>query len=314
VSDSREPSYYEVALTQRQVLVAFLVLLACLVAAFLSGVWVGRPGVGERAGSEPGTAVASLPPAGAETPTGEEADLPQLDYFAPDEEGADGVEGGGSGGGGPEAEEAEEPEGGEAPAGASGPDPSPRPGTTLAEDLGRGGDLGADDRSGGPPAAARPPAPAGPAVPKWRQRRDAAEEIKALEREFDEKAAEADRLQAGTAGGEAAPAGKRPTPPPPGSRPAEPDPPATRPGAGGVSAGAPVFVIQVISSRDQAKAREILSSLQDGGYPASLSILERPNGTWYRVRVGPYSDRSTTDKVADDVRRKYRLDTWITSE
>ena len=37
-----EPSYYEIALTNRQVLIAFVILLVCLVAAFLSGVWVGR--------------------------------------------------------------------------------------------------------------------------------------------------------------------------------------------------------------------------------------------------------------------------------
>ena len=37
-----EPSYYEIALTNRQVVVAFVILLACLLAAFFSGVWIGR--------------------------------------------------------------------------------------------------------------------------------------------------------------------------------------------------------------------------------------------------------------------------------
>ena len=37
-----ESSYYEIALTNRQVLTIFVVLLTCLVAAFLSGVWIGR--------------------------------------------------------------------------------------------------------------------------------------------------------------------------------------------------------------------------------------------------------------------------------
>jgi cell division septation protein DedD len=40
-----EPSYYEIALTNRQVVVAFVILLACLLAAFFSGVWIGRGGV-----------------------------------------------------------------------------------------------------------------------------------------------------------------------------------------------------------------------------------------------------------------------------
>lgn len=42
VSQSHEPSYYEIALTNRQVLVVFVVLLVCIVAAFFSGVWVGQ--------------------------------------------------------------------------------------------------------------------------------------------------------------------------------------------------------------------------------------------------------------------------------
>jgi len=42
VSQSQEPSYYEIALTNRQVLVVFVVLLVCVVVAFVSGVWVGR--------------------------------------------------------------------------------------------------------------------------------------------------------------------------------------------------------------------------------------------------------------------------------
>ena len=42
VGGSHEPSYYEIALTNRQVVVAFVILLTCVVAAFFSGVWIGR--------------------------------------------------------------------------------------------------------------------------------------------------------------------------------------------------------------------------------------------------------------------------------
>ena len=42
MSHSHEPSYYEIALTNRQVLVVFVVLLVCVVAAFFSGVWIGQ--------------------------------------------------------------------------------------------------------------------------------------------------------------------------------------------------------------------------------------------------------------------------------
>lgn len=42
MTESNEPSYYEIALTNRQVLIAFVVVLGSVLAAFLSGVWVGR--------------------------------------------------------------------------------------------------------------------------------------------------------------------------------------------------------------------------------------------------------------------------------
>ncbi|HEY8021186.1 MAG TPA: hypothetical protein VIH93_08800, partial [Thermoanaerobaculia bacterium] len=48
-----EPSYYEIALTNRQVVVAFVVLLVCLLSAFFSGVWIGR-GSAERSADRNG--------------------------------------------------------------------------------------------------------------------------------------------------------------------------------------------------------------------------------------------------------------------
>ena len=42
MSQAHEPSYYDIALTNRQVLIVFVVLLICVVAAFFSGVWVGK--------------------------------------------------------------------------------------------------------------------------------------------------------------------------------------------------------------------------------------------------------------------------------
>ena len=40
--------YYEIALTNRQVVVAFIILLVCLLSAFFSGVWIGREGTAAR--------------------------------------------------------------------------------------------------------------------------------------------------------------------------------------------------------------------------------------------------------------------------
>lgn len=44
MTEANEPSYYEVALTNRQVLVSFVVLLGCILVAFVFGVWVGKEG------------------------------------------------------------------------------------------------------------------------------------------------------------------------------------------------------------------------------------------------------------------------------
>lgn len=42
MSPSREPTYYEIALTHRQVVMFFVLVLACLLASFFLGVWVGE--------------------------------------------------------------------------------------------------------------------------------------------------------------------------------------------------------------------------------------------------------------------------------
>lgn len=44
MSESIEPSYYEISLTSRQVVITFVILLTLVLAIFLSGVWVGKNG------------------------------------------------------------------------------------------------------------------------------------------------------------------------------------------------------------------------------------------------------------------------------
>ncbi len=76
-TEPHEPSYYEIALTNRQVVTAFVILLACLLAAFLSGVWVGRGGMGPA--EEEAQAAA---PAGPR----EAAALEEFEFFSEDDE------------------------------------------------------------------------------------------------------------------------------------------------------------------------------------------------------------------------------------
>lgn len=81
MSEHDEPSYYEVALTSRQVMVAFLLLLGCLLAAFFAGLWIGRDSV-------------SPPPpqtAAVESASQEEDPLEQFSFFEPENEGSDGT-------------------------------------------------------------------------------------------------------------------------------------------------------------------------------------------------------------------------------
>ncbi len=243
MSETNEPSYYEIALTNRQVLVSFVILLSCVLAAFVSGVWVGREGT------------TTTPPAGEEragVAETEAASLAQMEEFRLlSEQHEDG-----------------EPAGGGEPKGIE-----PRPETTLAEEVG----------SSPPPSRRSPPEPAPPrSPPENAPRRSPPED---------------------------APRRSAPDPPPPTRRP-PPPPPTTTTSTESVAEG---FVIQVLSTRDEARAKRVLAKLRRGGYPAFLSPVEVGSQVNHRVRIGPYPARPPAEKVAREVNGKYKLDTWITA-
>lgn len=227
MSDSHEPSYYEIALTNRQVLIAFVILLVCLVAAFLSGVWVGRGDLPTGPGRvAEGAAPVDEPGASA---------VESLSFFGGDE--------------------------GDGPKTVPRPAPSaaaakPRADTTLAEDLG---------------AETAPPARQEPA--------------------------RTEPARSEPARTEAAP------PPAPAAR----TPPASAPGSGGD------LMVQVFSSRDRDQALKVVNRLQGGGRDAYLSPVEVDGEPMYRVRLGPFSDRGQAETVSEQIRREFRLDTWITA-
>jgi cell division septation protein DedD len=223
VSD-HEPSYYEIALTNRQVLIAFAILLVCLVAAFLSGVWVGR-------GDAPPQPARLAEEAAA--PAGGEAEEEPLSFF--------------SGGAGAA----------DSGAGAAEPAIGSGAGTTLAEDLGESVAAGEAERPVAPQTVEPPPA----ATPRRTE---------------------------------------------PATRPAAP------PAAESAPPGAGEVVIQVFSSHDREQAQKIVDRLVAGGRDAYLSPVEMDGRTMYRVRIGPFADRAQAQPVADDVRRRFRLETWIT--
>ena len=215
MSPDHESSYYEIALTNRQVLTIFVVLLTCLVAAFLSGVWIGR-----RDGAE-GPLQASAGETPAEQAT---AQMAELNFFS---------------------------------------DGSPREGRDEAEKKAP---------AQRPPAAAEDPAP--PPAP-------AIEESK---------------------------------PPAAQKAPSRRPPPAQAPAPTATATATAGRVIQVFSTIDAAQADKLVRRLGDGGYPAYLVEENLQGRTTYRVRVGPYPEEAKAQKVADELRREYRLETWITSQ
>ena len=213
MSADHESSYYEIALTNRQVLTIFVVLLTCLVAAFLSGVWIGRRDGGQ----------APLEASLAETveePT--EARVTELNFFS------------------------------------------------------EGSSRGADDAGETRQRPAQPPA----------------------------KEQESEPPPAPPPARESEPA-TRPAPPRTTSTEAQPSGPAAT--AGG-------RVIQVFSTVDAAQADKLVRRLGEGGYPAYLVEENLQGRTTYRVRVGPYLQEERAKKIADELRREYRLETWITSQ
>lgn len=251
MTNPHEPSYYEIALTNRQVVVAFVILLLCLVSAFFSGLWIGR----ESAARAQEQIVRNTPPTPAEPQEGQ--DLEEFRFFEDDQEkGATPTPA-------PPQEIAQTP----APA----PEDETED-TTLLEDFGGGGDEEVTPD---------------PELPEGRRRRGR-----------DRNAAQGDE---GVAAATPAPS-PSPTPAKPRTAPAASEP--------RVASGQ--LVIQVFSTADVDQAESVRGRLVKGGHKAYLSPVQVGGRTMYRVRIGPFDSRDQAQKVAEQVRKGYKLDTWVT--
>lgn len=62
------------------------------------------------------------------------------------------------------------------------------------------------------------------------------------------------------------------------------------------------FAIQVASLKDPEKARMLMHKFKEKGYPAFCQSSKVDGTTWHRVRIGPYSERTTA--VNDQKRLK----------
>lgn len=240
MTNSHEPSYYEIALTNRQVVVAFVILLLCLVSAFFSGLWIGRESAARAAQDQ---IVRNVPPSPAAPEEGQA--LEELAFF----------------------EDEQKPGSGDAAPPDATPTPEPAQDTTLLEDF--GGEV-------------EEPTEPDPDLPEGRRRRG---RETADEEEIAEAAA--------------------PTPAPAPARAAAATTPEPRVAAGQV-------VIQVFSSPELDQAEKVRDRLIGGGHEAYLSPVQVAGRTMHRVRIGPFDSRSEAQKVAEQVRKGYKLDTWVT--
>lgn len=234
MSEQYEPSYYEIALTGRQVLVAFVILMVCLVAAFFSGVWVGR----EEARKDQAPQVAEVEEPGGPTEAAPEGAVSEQPVAAEPEEGA---------------------------------------GEAAPDALSFFGDE--DEEPGGRTEPERPP------ERPQADRGTPARPAPAATDSADSKGAPGTSSEA--------------SPPTPSASP-----------TGGLAGGD--VVIQVFSSPDRAKAQEILEQLKANDFRAFISPLVDGGETYYRVRVGPFEYESDARRVAEELRRKLDLETWIT--
>lgn len=246
MSESYDRSYYEIALTNGQVLVALGILLGCVVGAFLSGLWVAKRALENR-------------PIAVETEAAADgADAGTVEFFGgPDGSGA-----------------ADDP----APLGAL-----PVPAEPSA-------DSSRSAEAGSPGASEERTRPREPVITTPVRSRLA-------------EAARADTTPpaAETAGSVRRPADE--------ARTASQTPAASAAGAE-VPAGSKV--IQVFSSADSTQAGQLVERLRAAGYRAFVSPVEVGGRTMHRVRVGPFAEESEAEKEADEIKRAFKLDTWIT--
>jgi DedD protein len=272
VSEPHEPSYYEIALTNRQVVVAFVILLTCLLGAFFSGVWIGRESTA-RATQE--AMVRTTPPAQQEGKS-----LEELDFF--DSQGKKG-----------KADKRHEATSGgtlaEDMSGKKTTAPAPAPAAPVQEE---------------PAPAARASQEAAAPVPATLP--DPAEERRNRRKARNAAAEEAAAPPPSPAPAAAEPAPASKTSATKTSKAAK-NAAATTPA---IPKGS--YVIQVFSSPDQAQAEHIRGKLVSGGQKAYLSPIDRGGRTMYRVRIGPFKTRADAQGVADKVRKGYKLDTWVT--
>lgn len=299
VSNVHEPSYYEIALTNRQVVVAFVILLTCLIAAFFSGIWIGR----ESAQRAQDQALRNAPaPAGRQAAAGAEGQaLQEFKFFTetrkkPAKKSAAAAE---TAPGRPEPRD-QPPAAGAVPAA-----PPPSRQARLAEEHGGEGEPLPGE------AANRPAPPSGPLDPIAKPG-SGAPAAKGAAPAAGKRVSAAAAEKSAAARGQRAGAERQPAADDSGAVPAETVHPRSLPEAAAPAAAGGGLVIQVFSTADKEQADRLRERLVKAGQSAFLSPSEKGSQTMYRVRVGPFASREQAEQVAEKLRKEQKLDTWIT--
>jgi cell division septation protein DedD len=81
-------------------------------------------------------------------------------------------------------------------------------------------------------------------------------------------------------------------------------------------AAAPVgrLAVQVGAFGTSGKAESLANSLRSKGFPVYVSPGTKAGESRWRVRVGPLATREEAEQIADRLKRKEKLPTWILSE
>jgi DedD protein len=74
--------------------------------------------------------------------------------------------------------------------------------------------------------------------------------------------------------------------------------PAAKPAAAPVTSANGKWLVQAGSYGSQANADKVVKTLKAHGFSASVSRFSKAGQTYYRVRLGPYTERADADKTA----------------
>ncbi|HVT59209.1 MAG TPA: SPOR domain-containing protein [Thermoanaerobaculia bacterium] len=342
VSNSHEPSYYEIALTNRQVVVAFVILLICLVASFFSGIWIGRESAARAQEQLARNALGADPD--KEKPEGQA--LQEFKFFAEAHRKPGALPtstpptpAGNRGNNAAAAQAAPTPQTTEPAAAAAGRESSPRSPSATSAAAAPPAPTGRSRPAAGQLPAANPSS-ANPGLASLvedigrRSKRPGATAAGAAQAPPMGPSGEGEPMISGASGASgaaaaggtgtagtstAAPGGEvvHPRPLPEASA----SPASGSPGAAGSAATAAgatqalpagELFIQVFSSADKDQADRVRERLVGAGLRAFLSPIDKGGQAMYRVRIGPFPSRDKAEAVAEKVRREQKLDTWIT--